>query len=90
MDDIVFILYIVGLFAILYFLFIRPQQVRQKKHLEMVNNLQVNDPVITAGGIYGVIRDIKEESIILKIAEDVEIELMKNSVAQVRGTTDIK
>ncbi len=47
------LLYIVGLFAILYFLMIRPQQQRQKKHQEMMKNLKPDDNVITIGGIYG-------------------------------------
>ncbi|MBE0467778.1 MAG: preprotein translocase subunit YajC [Candidatus Desulforudis sp.] len=78
------VLYIVGLFALLYFLLIRPQQVRQKKHAEMVRNLQVNDPVITAGGIYGTIVKMKEDSVTLKVADNVKIELLKSSIAQVR------
>ncbi|HBC92064.1 MAG TPA: preprotein translocase subunit YajC, partial [Pelotomaculum sp.] len=49
------LLYIVGLFAILYFLMIRPQQQRQKKHQEMIKNLKPDDRVITIGGIYGTI-----------------------------------
>jgi len=84
MSDIVFILYIVGLFALLYFLLIRPQQVRQKKHMEMIKNLKVNDPVITAGGIYGTIVKVDDETVTLKVADNVKVKLLKTSVAQVR------
>jgi preprotein translocase subunit YajC len=84
MSDIVFIIYIVGLFALLYFLLIRPQQVRQKKHLEMIKSLKVNDPVITAGGIYGTIVKLKDDAVTLKIADNVKIELLRTSIAQVR------
>jgi preprotein translocase subunit YajC len=84
MSDIVFILYIVGLFALLYFLLIRPQQVRQKKHMEMIKNLKVNDPVITAGGIYGTVVKLKDDTVTLKIADNVKIEVLRTSIAQVR------
>lgn len=83
--EVISILYIVGLFALLYFFLIRPQQVRQKKHAEMIKNLRANDPVITAGGIYGTIVRLREESATLKIAENVKIEVLKSSIAQVRG-----
>lgn len=80
------ILYIVGLFALLWFLMIRPQQKRQKQHAEMVRSLKVNDRVITIGGIYGTIIKVKEESLIIKLADNVRIELLKNAVSQVLST----
>lgn len=81
--DVISIIYIIGLFALLYFLLIRPQQVRQKKHAEMIRNLQVNDEVITAGGILGTIVKVKDNTVILRVADNVRIELLKGSVAQV-------
>lgn len=77
------ILYIVGLFALLWFLMIRPQQQRQKKHAEMVRNLNVNDRVVTIGGIYGTIVKVKEDSLTLRVADNVRIEVLKNAVSQV-------
>ncbi|ACA59867.1 preprotein translocase subunit YajC [Candidatus Desulforudis audaxviator] len=82
--EMISVLYIIGLFALLYFLLIRPQQVRQKKHMEMIKSLKVNDPVITVGGIYGVIVKLKEDTVILKVAENVKIEFLKTAIAQVR------
>ncbi|MEW6457833.1 MAG: preprotein translocase subunit YajC [Bacillota bacterium] len=82
--EMISVLYIIGLFALLYFLLIRPQQVRQKKHMEMIKNLQVNDPVITAGGVYGVIVKLKEDTVIVKVADNVKIEFLKTAIAQVR------
>lgn len=78
------IIYIVALFALLYFLMIRPQQQRQKKHQEMIRNLKVNDHVTTAGGIYGTVVKIKEDTIILRVADNVRIELLKTAIGQVR------
>ena len=77
------LIFLIGMFAILYFLLIRPQHQRQKKHQEMVKGLQVDDKVITIGGIYGTIVKIKEDSIILRVADNARIELLKNAVSQV-------
>ncbi|NLI14163.1 hypothetical protein Pmgp_03154 [Pelotomaculum propionicicum] len=77
------VLYIVGLFAILYFLMIRPQQQRQKKHQEMVRNIKTDDRVITIGGIYGTIVKIKDNSVVIKVADNVRIEFLKTAISQV-------
>jgi len=77
------IVYIVGLFALLWFLMIRPQQQRQKKHAEMVRNLKVNEQVVTIGGIYGTIVKIKEDALVLKVSENTRIKILKNAVSQV-------
>lgn len=77
------LLYIVALFAILYFMMIRPQQQRQKKHEEMIRQLKVDDRVVTVGGLYGTIIKIKDDYIILKVADNVRLKYQKNAVAQV-------
>lgn len=77
------VLYIVGLFAILYFLMIRPQQQRQKKHQEMVKNIKPDERVVTIGGIYGTIVKIKDNSVIIKVADNVRIEFLKTAISQV-------
>ncbi len=82
------ILYMVGLFAVLWFIMIRPQQQRQKKHAQMVASLKVNDRIITAGGIYGTILKIKEDSLIVKIAENVRIEIIRSAVSQLITSSD--
>lgn len=82
-SEVISILYLVGLFALLYFLLIRPQQVRQKRHQEMIKNLQLNDRVITAGGIFGTIVKLKDDSVILRVADNVRIEVLRQSIAQV-------
>ncbi len=82
-SQLISLLYIVGLFAILYFLMIRPQQQRQKKHQEMINSIRTNDKVITIGGIYGTIENIKDNSIILEVAENVRMEFLKTAISQV-------
>lgn len=70
---------------IFYFLMIRPQAKRQKAQRAMLENLQKGDDVIAAGGIKGKISGIKEKEnmIILKIDNDVKIEVLKSSVSTV-------
>lgn len=80
------LIYIVALFALLYFLMIRPQQQRQKKHQQMIRDLKVNDQVTTAGGIYGTVVKIKEDTIVLRVADNVRIEFLKTAIGQVRET----
>ena len=77
------LLYIVGLFAILYFLMIRPQQQRLKKHQEMIGNIKQDEKVITIGGIYGTIVNIKDKSVILEVADKVRVEFLKTAISQV-------
>lgn len=77
------IVWIVALFALLYFMMIRPQQQRQKKHAQMVSNITVNDKIVTIGGIYGTILKVKDDTLILKVSENVRIEILKNAVSQV-------
>lgn len=74
-----------AIFAIMYFLMIRPQQKRQREHQKMLEALQKNDRVVTIGGIYGTIQGIKEQDknkiIILKIDDNVKIEIKQSAIA---------
>lgn len=78
------ILYIAVLFGLLYFLMIRPQQQRQKKHQEMIKALKVNDNVITVGGLYGSVVKLKEDSVILRVSDTVRLEVLKTAIGQMR------
>ena len=75
------------MFLILWFLIIRPQRKRQKEMEEMLNNLNIHDKVITTGGIYGKIVNIKKEKniVVLKIDDttNTKIEVQKNAIAGV-------
>ncbi len=71
---------IVALIAIFYFFMIRPQQKKQKEIKKFREGLGVGDRVIPAGGIYGKIRGVKENSFVLEIADNVRITIDKGSV----------
>lgn len=75
------IIFLVLIFGAFYFLLIRPQRKRQKQHDELVQELQKGDRVLTAGGIYGVIESISDESVVMKIESGTTIRVAKGSVA---------
>ena len=64
----------------MYFLMIRPQQKRQKEIKKFRDALTKGDKIVTAGGIYGTIRDTKENAFIVEIADGVRIRVDKGSV----------
>ena len=77
------LLLMVVVFAIVYFMIIWPQQKQQKKHAEMIKGLQKGDRVVAAGGIHGTVAGIDEQRniVVLKIDENVKIEVQRSSVA---------
>jgi preprotein translocase subunit YajC len=76
------------MFAVLYFIMIRPQMKRQKETKAMLDALQKGDEVATAGGILGKITSINESMIDLQIASNVTIQVQRHAVVQVlpKGT----
>lgn len=80
-----FLIMMGSIFAIFYFLLIRPQQKQKQKHEEQVSSLKKGDRVIAAGGIYGSIIGIKDEKAAIKIAENVKIEVLKSSISHILG-----
>lgn len=72
------------IFVIFYFLLIRPQQKKQKEYQKMLSELKKNDEIVTNGGIHGTILNIKEDTITLKIDDNVKIEINKNAVGYVK------
>lgn len=79
------IIYFVLLFAILYFLFIRPQQKRVKDLKELMESLKVGDEVVTIGGMIGKIISIEDDEADLEIAAGVVVKIVKNSISRVKG-----
>jgi preprotein translocase subunit YajC len=74
----------VAVFVIMYFLVIRPQNKRQKQLQEMVSNLKTGDRVVTNGGIHGQVSNVKDgQTLVLKIADNVKIEVEKSAVATI-------
>jgi len=66
--------------AVFYFLIIRPQRKKQKEHEKLIEELKRGDRVITAGGIYGIIENTSEDSIVIKIESGATMRVDRNSV----------
>jgi len=82
------IIMIVGLFAIMYFMVIRPQNKKQKEHREMVSALAAGDEVVTAGGVLGKVTAVGEQFLDVEVANNVTIKVQRHTVAAVlpKGT----
>lgn len=80
-------LMMVAVFAIIYFFMIRPQQKKQKELKEQRDALTTGSRIVTAGGLYGTIKDIKENEFVVEISEGVRVRIDKNSVYPVVAPT---
>ena len=77
------------IFAIMYFLLIRPQQKKVKEHQNMVASLRRGDQVVTQGGLIGKVTKVKEENEIeVEVADGVKVRVLQNTVAQVLSKTE--
>lgn len=76
--------------AIFYFLIYKPQQKARKDRETMLNRLHIGMRVVTIGGIFGVIDDLTEEIIHLKVAENVVIEVSRNAISAIDQPKDTK
>jgi len=77
------------IFAIMYFLLIRPQQRKVKQHQEMVKALRRGDQVITQGGLIGKVSKVKDDDEIeVELAQGVTVRVVRNTVAQVVSKTE--
>lgn len=74
------IAWFVIIIGFMYFFMIRPQNKKQKEIANFRKSLQVNQKVITAGGIHGIIKEINDNDVVLEIASSVKIHIDKNSI----------
>jgi preprotein translocase subunit YajC len=72
---------LVLIFVIFYFLLIRPQKTKEKEHQKMLRSLNKNDEVVTLSGIHGTVVNVKDKTVILRVDENVKLEIEKNCVA---------
>jgi preprotein translocase subunit YajC len=82
------IILLVALFALMYFFMIRPRQKQQREHEEMNRELRAGDRVITAGGIYGEIESITEETVILKLESGATMRIARASILGKQAGTE--
>lgn len=74
---------LIVIFVIFYFFLIRPQQKKAKEHQKMLNELKKDDKVITSGGIYGVVSQVKGDTVEVKIAENVKVQVVKGTISTI-------
>jgi len=73
------------IFVIMYFLLIRPQQKKAREHQELLNQLKAGDRVVTTGGLYGTITAVHERTFLVKVADNVVVEVSRAAVTNVLG-----
>ena len=76
-------IWMAAMFIILYYVMIRPQSKRQKEQQRLIAALKTGDRVVTAAGIHGMITNVKETTVTVKVADNVKIEMEKSAVSNV-------
>jgi preprotein translocase subunit YajC len=79
---------LVFLSIIMYYVMIRPQMRRQKEQARLVSTLKTGDRVVTSSGIHGLISNVKDTTVIVKVADNVKIEMEKTAVTNVVKTAE--
>src|SRR5207245_10247794 len=74
---------LIFIFIIMYFVMIRPQKKRQQQQQNLISSLKTGDRVVTNGGIHGLISNVKENTVLVKVADNVKIEMEKSAITNV-------
>lgn len=78
------------LFVLMYFVLLRPQMRRQKEQEKLIAKVKTGDRVLAAGGIYGTVTNLKDQMVVLKVADNVKIEVLRSSITSVEKETEEK
>jgi preprotein translocase subunit YajC len=90
-DMLMSILPLILIFVVFYFLLIRPQQKKQKAHRAMLSNVNRGDDIVTNGGLVGhVVKVGRGESILVEIAPDIRVRVMRNMISQIMPRHDLE
>ena len=79
---------LVLIFVLFYFVLIRPQQKRQKEHAKLVSAIKSGDQVVTNAGIHGIVANVKEKTVLLKVADNVKIEFDRAAIVTVEKPSE--
>jgi len=74
---------LIFIFVIMYFVMIRPQKKRQQQQQQLIASLKTGDRVVTNAGIHGLISNVKESTVLVKVADNVKIEMDKSAITNV-------
>ncbi|MEI8121598.1 MAG: preprotein translocase subunit YajC [bacterium] len=75
--------YMAIIFALFYFMMIRPQMKREKERKKLIENIKAGDRILFCGGLLGVVASVKDNAFVVKIAENVKIEIARGAVLRV-------
>jgi preprotein translocase subunit YajC len=76
---------LVAIFAIFYFLMIRPESKRRKERQSMIDSLTRGDKIVTIGGLHGEVQDVHDDKIVIRIAENLKVEVAKTAISGKRN-----
>src|SRR5207253_7983602 len=78
------------IFVIMYFVMIRPQKKRQQQQQNLITSLKTGDRVVTNAGIHGLISNVKENTVLVKVADNVKIEMEKSAIRSEEHTSELQ
>ena len=78
------------IFVLMYFVLLRPQMKRQKETEKLIQSVKTGDRVLAAGGIYGTVANLKDNIVILKVADNVKLEVLRSSITSVEKASEEK
>ena len=76
-------LFPVLIFVVFYFMLIRPQQKKQKETQKMLESLRSGDKIVTTGGVLGTVTNVKEKTVVVRIADNVKVEMLRSAIQTV-------
>ncbi|MCL6457853.1 MAG: preprotein translocase subunit YajC [Gorillibacterium sp.] len=77
------IIYVIAMFAVLYFLMIRPQQKRQKKTNSMLSSLKKGDKIVTIGGLHGTVLEIDNDTVVIRVNEATKMTFDRSAIRSI-------
>ena len=81
--------YIAILFGIMYVMVIRPQRRKEKDRQDLISKVKTDDRVLFSGGIIGIVTNVKDKTLVIKIADKTKIEVLRGAVSQVLGSGEL-
>lgn len=81
--------YMVIIFALFYFMMIRPQQKREKERRAMVDSIKAGDRVMFCGGMIGVVAAVKDQALTIKVSDTTKVEIVRGAVLRVLGKDEV-
>lgn len=79
---------LIFIFIIFYFLLIRPQQKRAKEHAALVAAIKTGDHVVTSAGIHGIVANVKDKTVLVKVADNVKLEFDRAAITSVAKSSE--